>query len=178
MLFCTVDQSMVPILRSFIVKHMNNGVVPRLLGFDTADGLTTACPSRTSTGTYTIFRDLGIHSRELLHLMQWLRTDKLPEIHRQAAYETSLRLGGLDTIDLDMVEPSAKPHARPPMQPNDDTDDAYQWMISNVNTIDYDALTNHRWTVTTLVSEKDYYCYLRRLKSPVEEGAGAGETSD
>ena len=169
LMFCTVDRDMLPVSRDFIATHLNNSVVPRLLGFAMDDGLTTPRASKNADGAYTIFRDLGICTSDLLHLMQWLRTGQLSATFRQNAYETALRLGGLDAIDRAiLVPPTPPPPPVPeslPMNPSEDTADAFQWRIANINTLsDESMFSDHQWTVAGLVSEQDFYCYLRRRK--------------
>ena len=97
--FVLADNVVLPIARRFIAEHLDNRVVPRLLGVRMDDGLHTREVPTNADGHLTILRSLGIHSEEMLHLMQWLRTKSVPSKFRQRAYETSLKLGGLDTLD-------------------------------------------------------------------------------
>lgn len=182
LMFCMMDRKMLPVSRDFITTHLTNGIVPRLLGFAMDDGLTTPRASKNADGAYTIFRDLGICTSDLLHLMQWLRTGELSETFRQNAYETSLRLGGLDAIDRAMLVPPTPPPPVPaslPVNPSEDTTDAFQWRIANINALsDESMFSDHQWTVAGPVSEQDYYCYLRRRRRHDDADADGDRDGD
>ena len=111
LLFCTTD-SVVPITRAFFDAHMCNGVVPRLLGFEMQDGLTTKYASTTPCGAYTIFRTLGISTIALNNLMRWMRVGHVTDAYRDVAYDASLRLGGFAAIDAAMTKHRANEHAK------------------------------------------------------------------
>lgn len=183
LMFCTVDRCMLPVSRDFITTYLTNGVVPRLLGFTMEDGLTTPRASKNADGAYTIFRDLGICTSNLLHLMQWLRTGQLSEAFRQNAYETALRLGGLDVIDRAILVPPPPPVPPPvppvpvplPMHPSEDTTDAFQWRIANINVLaDESMFSDYQWTVAGLVIEQNYHCYLRRRRRHDDDAEAGG----
>ena len=92
------SSAVLPISRSFIEKYLNNSVFPRLLGNTSGDGLGTSTlqHKRDAMGHRTILKDLHIEHLDMLHLMQWIRTGHLPHTYQQRAYETSIKLGGLE----------------------------------------------------------------------------------
>lgn len=64
---CKTDGSTVPVLRTFMQEHFDNGVVPRLMGWDTDDGLTTLHPSMDDAQRYTILREIGMGKTDFCH---------------------------------------------------------------------------------------------------------------
>ena len=56
--FITLDDVVVCVPVAFLKSHMNNSVVPRLLGWDMEDGLTTPKPSRNEDGHLTMLKDM------------------------------------------------------------------------------------------------------------------------
>ncbi len=171
LLFQTFDGCTVPIAESFIRQHMSNGVFPRLLGLPMSDGLTTPQPSADGRQRLTILVDLGVRSTPLLHLMQLLRTGRLPPDCRQEAYEVSLRLGGFAAVDQFMDNPpppEAPKRTTPALLPEDDVADEFQWTIANINhTNAMEELRRDNWTAT--VGRDMYYMVHRRKRQEAVE---------
>ena len=167
--FMMADAVVLPIERRFITEHLNNSVMPRLVGFHMDDELSTREVSKDAEGHLTILHSLGICSADMLHLMQWLRTKSVPSEFRQRAYETSIKLGGLDALDRAMTEGAAPTKApRQPRQPlpacpRDDVHAEYQWFVLNINRIDHpDTLMDRGWSVAGPYESNTYMSYLRR----------------
>ena len=97
--FITADYAMVCVPEDFLRQHMNNGVVPRLLGWDMEDGLTTHKPSRNKEGHLTILKQMHISQQPFLQLLKFLRLGHLDPEHQQEVYDTAICLGGLDAVD-------------------------------------------------------------------------------
>ena len=172
LLFETCDGCTVPITESFIRQHMSNSVFPRLLGRPMKDGLTTPQPSADGRQRLTILVDLGIRSTPLLHLLQLLRTGRLPPDCLQEAYEVSLRLGGFAAVDRFMEHPPPPPPApkrtTPALRPEDDVDDEFQWTVANINHAGtMEELRRENWTAT-VVHDVYYMVHRRKREETVE----------
>ena len=102
--FVTCDGCEIPLSKSFIRKHMRNGVFQRLIGEDMKDGLTTVSPHKDEQGRHTILKDLGVKHASFMALLQFLRTRTIRERDLQEAYDVTLRIGGLSAMDKHMRE--------------------------------------------------------------------------
>ena len=169
-LFCTANNTgVVAISDTFILQHLDNGVVPRLLGFARDDGLTEPRPSTNAEGHHTILAQLGIESTPLLHLLQFFRLGSVPPAHRQSMYEVSLRLGGFEKLDQYMrgqdVRETEQARAPPsPCQlPSQDTRGQYQWTLCNSNhSTELMQRAQDGWSVTDGPGPDSYHVYLRK----------------
>jgi hypothetical protein len=133
----TVDGATVPVTVAFIEQHMDNRILPRLLGLAVDNDLTTSKPSKDDKNCFTIFQDLGVASGPLLRLMQFFRTGSVPNHLLQEMYETSLRLGGFSQLDHYMAQPPPPPpppHA--PCSPQEDLQREFEWTVCHMNVND------------------------------------------
>lgn len=164
LLFAMTDGSTVPVLRSFVEQHLDNGVVPRLLGFAMDDGLSTPQPSVDDQQRLTILCQLGIDKSDFLDLLQLLRTQDVTASGHHGARRAALLLGGVEAVDA-YVPPVAKPEqVYHPMRPEQDTLDQYHWTVSLDMDISENRLIEHGWSVTERTQDTFRY-YLRKPKT-------------
>lgn len=162
--FITVDYALVCVPEDFLRQHMNNGVVPRLLGWDMEDGLTTHKPSRNKEGHLTILKQMHISQQPFLQLLKFLRLGHLDPEHQQEVYDTAICLGGLDAVDAHAKRTLAEgspPLLYNPTSPKEDVREMYCWTIRNMN-IDHElrSLAKEGWSVTEPID--NIYVFLRR----------------
>ena len=156
------DDSTVPVLRTFMQEHFNNGVVPRLLGWDTDDGLTTLHPSMDDAQRYTILRELGVVKSDFLSLLQLLRTGDVTEDDWMGARRAALLLGGLDVVDA-YVRPTVEP-AYNPMSPQEDTRQWFTWKVAvDVNPPEENETGTHTWSATRRTEDPFRYWYRKQI---------------
>lgn len=156
LLLATCDGTTVPLLRSHVEQHLCNGIVPRLLGWPMADGLTTPYPSRDDQGRYTILQDLGVDRGDFLHLLQFFRTPDLSEFALGAARRAALQLGGVEALDA----------YRPPYNPTspeEDTKHQYEWSVC-LDSLVFQFMRNNPGWEAARSSAQVHYFYCRKLK--------------
>ena len=160
----TVDGYEVPLTEEFIRTHLDNGVFPRLLGWEAEDGLTTREPRRDRVGRHTILSDLGVSREAILELLRFLRVGGALG---EAGYQASLCIGGVEACDRllrgngDKCRDAAETAAYNPMTPRDDCRSAFRWsIIHSAHTTNIAAMVEDGWSVTTAFSY--YVIYLRR----------------
>ena len=164
LLFAMPDGSTVPVLRSFVEQHLDNGVVPRLLGFPMADGLSTPQPSVDNQQRLTILCQLGMDKHDFLDLLQLLRTRDVTVLALQGARRAALLLGGVEAVDT-YVPPAMAP-ACPyhPVCPEQDTLDRFHWTVSlDVDLRENNLVEEHGWSVMGGTGDQFRY-YLRKPK--------------
>lgn len=185
--FITYDHAVVCVPAEFLRRRMDNGVVPRLLGWDVPDGLTTPKPSRDQNGHLTILQHMQIRKHAFLKLLQFLRLGSIPSNVHQVVYDASVSLGGFEELDAYLgraqQEPgpaAASPRAHHPMTPEDDTENKYVWTVRHMNTIERDTDEEAGWSVTRPVALQGegtpcMHVYLRREK---KKSSGREEEAD
>ena len=164
--FITMDGAMVCVSKEFIRLRMNNGVVPRLLGYAMEDGLTTPEPSRNSEGHLTVLQSMKISREAFAKLLQLLRVGHIPSAFHQIVYDAAVLLGGFECVDAYLAKESSepKPLDAHPMTPREDVDNQYDWTIQHMNiTQELRRLSKEGWSVTLPV-QGDHHVYLRRAK--------------
>lgn len=168
--FVTRDNAVVCVSSEFLRLRMDNGVVPRLLGWRMRDGLTTPKPSRNTDGHLTILQHMHIRKAPFLKLLQFLRVGWLPHHHLQEAYEASIPLGGFPPLDAYMRGHAHQGAAHHPMTPQEDVWDLYAWTVCHMNTIDVNKHHAAGWSVTQPVAPAEgadcVHVYLR-LEKPL-----------
>ena len=166
--FVTLDDVVVCVPVAFLKKCMNNSVIPRLLGWDVEDGLTTPTPSRNAHGHLTILKDMHILKKDFVKLLQFFRVGQLPLQYQQEVYEASMCLGGFDALDAFVLAQSKTPPSRAgsnPMTPKEDMRAEYTWTIRHMNIeAELKNLQNEGWSVTQPVENQSnsFHVYLRR----------------
>ena len=175
------SSAVLPISKTFIETHLNNSVFPRLLGNTVGDGLGTSelQHKRDAMGHRTILADLHIEHLDMLHLMQWLRTGHLPYTYQQRAYETSIKLGGIEVIDryiacehkkVTAAHEPTKHSTNPPMTPREDALSEFSWTCVNPNHIDtMTRLLDNGWSATINCPDGHYLFYFCRPKTAHRE---------
>lgn len=158
LLFAMLDGSTLPVLRSFVDQHLDNGVVPRLLGFPMPDGLSTPNPSMDEKKRLTILCELGMEKQDFLDLLQLLRTRDVAPTALLGARRAALLLGGLDAVDA-YVRPEPPEVPYNPVRPDQDKLHRFQWTVS----LDIHAaeLREDGWSVTGPSGDTFRY-YLRK----------------
>lgn len=155
LLLAMCDDTTVPLLRSVVETHFANGVFPRLLGFDTEDGLTTTYPSRDEYGRFTILRQLGVSKGDFLHLLQFTRTGHLDKFELEGARRAALLLGGLPALDAYTLPYN-------PVTPEDDVHHTYEWMVTLDAQIRSFVREHPEWEVAG--PARQFYYYLRKVR--------------
>ena len=163
LLFAMLDGSTLPLLRTFVEQHLNNGVVPRLLGFPVADGLTTPNPSTDDRKRLTILCELGICKEDFLALLQLLRTRDVTPLALVGARKAALLLGGLEAVDMYVAAPNTVYH---PMRPQEDTLNRFSWMVAPDTHLHCGRVDHNggEWSVTVRTEDQFRY-YLRKPRS-------------
>ena len=158
----TYDGPEVPVDESFIRTHLDNGVFPRLLGWNTKDGLTTPEPSRDSEGRYTILKSLGVSHRAFLGLLRFLRMQSMPDGLVDEVVNASLCVGGVDALDAYMRNASqCPPEKYNPMKPDEDTLQLFRWATMHMShSTEVAALVQEGWSVTAPMN--DYILFFRK----------------
>ena len=170
--FITADGAVVHVPVRFIERHMNNGVVPRLLGWDMADGLTTPKPSRNKDGHIEMLVHMQIGKVAFVKLLQFLRLGQIPSEYHQMVYDASISLGGLDALDAYLMAAQQEAGSREeedksdepanPMNPREDVQNRYRWTTQHMNIHEVlQQLTSTGWSVTDLVEPGGMHVYLR-----------------
>ena len=167
--FVTYDEALVCVPLDFLKSRMSNGVVPRLLGWDTPDGLTTPKPSRNNEGQLTVLKHMHIGQHAFLKLLQFLRVGHLPHEHIQEAYTASISLGGFEELDAYVRTHSKDGGPYHPMTPGEDTENTYVWTVRHMNTLDINAMKE--WSVTQPVNVSNgaspMHVYLRSSRESI-----------
>ena len=165
----TCDGLEVVLTEKFTQQHLNNGVFPRLLGWKTADGLTTPNPERDEQGRLTILKRLGVYHRPLLGLLRFLRTRRLPAGEVDDAYYVSICLGGLPSFDAHVQTPASEmllPAGYNPSKPSEDTESRFLWAVINMyHSKEIASLVMNGWSVTSKMDENSKICPSRLTTS-------------